>query len=665
MKKVSILLVLALLTGMLPTFAGAEASYSESPMLSELVEAGELPPVEERLPEIPQTNEYDYDETEWEYEIGEYGGNAMFATSSVNWDADVFVAMTEGLLTRQSLTHEYYPNLVEAYEVSEDLTTFTFTLRKGLKWSSGVEVTMEDFRFAIEDFVFNEELTPALPAWAQVRGEAMTFTIIDDYHFEIKFPSAFGTFLWDISWHGWKGYSNQLKPAYYLKPFHKDYAEECHGSLEAYYEFIQPFAIIMGYDDAAEEGVWTYVFHQIDCTEWEVTDCNDALTSVYFEGLVEEDFPVLYPWRMVSSNNGITTFERNPYYHKVDTEGNQLPYIDCLQSSFVEDIEMMQMEVAAGNVDFMRESSSLDNISFYRENAETANIDTPIFQSGSINIQLFLNYTYGLDMATGELKDDEESQAWQEVTTDIRFRRAMAICIDAQEVIDAIYSGYGEVRESTGSVHDIDGANDLLDEMGMVDIDGDGYRETPSGRQFSFQIWNADDSTDIIPAIELYCEYFAEIGINVSAYTTEGSILSTTQSINEVPARVIWDEWSMDIGDPQDDLDIAQWAPLYLRWFEAGCPTEPSTDGSYIMPEDPVFIEMLTASYNMPYNSSEYVQNEGYPMLADWVDSFSCMIRPYSWLGTVIVADKDLHNLPHDVTDKVPNYFLENCFFDK
>ena len=121
----------------------------------------------------------------------------------------------------------------------------------------------------------------------------------------------------------------------------------------------------------------------------------------------------------------------------------------------------------------------------------------------------------------------------------------------------------------------------------------------------------------------------------------------------------------MDIGDPQDDLDIAQWAPLYLRWFEAGCPTEPSTDGSYIMPEDPVFSEMLTASYDMPYNSSEYVQNEGYPMLADWVDSFSCMIRPYSWLGTVIVADKDLHNLPHDVTDKVPNYFLENCFFDK
>ena len=522
---------------------------------------------------------------------------------------------------------------------------------------------MEDFRFTIEDFIFNEELTPALPSWTVVNDEPFTFTVIDDYTFELKFTSSFGTFLWDVAWHGWRGYPNILKPAFFLKPFHKDYAEECHGSLEAYYEFLQPFATVMGYEDVTEGSVWTYVFNQVDCTEYEVTNPNSALTSVYFAGLIDEDFPVLYPWHMVSSVGTVTMYERNFYYHKVDTEGNQLPYIDYLQSNRVEDMELVQLQVAAGNVDFMRESASLDNISFYRENEDTAHILSPVYQSGSINIQFFLNSTYGRDFATGELKDDETSQVWQEVVSDIRFRRAMAMSIDAQEVIDTIYSGFGEVREAVGCVHDIDGANALLDEMGMVDIDDDGFREAPSGRKFSFQIWNANESTDIIPAIELYCEYFKEIGINVTAYTTESSILNETYAINEVPARVFWDGWSMDIGDPQNDLEINHWAPLYSRWYNAGCPTEPSADGSYILPDDPEFIANLTESYNMFYQSSDYVQNVGHAKLAAWVDEYSAMIRPYEWLGTVVVIDADICNMPTGVTDKVPNYFFENCYF--
>ena len=138
MKRLALVLVIVLTSGMLSLSGMAETTYSESPMLSELVEAGTIPPVEERLPEIPHVNDMDYDESEWEYTVGEYGGTAQFATNAVNWDSDVFVAMTEGLLTRQSLTHEYYPNLVEDFEVSDDNTTFTFKLRKGLKWSNGV-----------------------------------------------------------------------------------------------------------------------------------------------------------------------------------------------------------------------------------------------------------------------------------------------------------------------------------------------------------------------------------------------------------------------------------------------------------------------------------------------------------------------------------------------
>ena len=123
---------------------------------------------------------------------------------------------------------------------------------------------------------------------------------------------------------------------------------------------------------------------------------------------------------------------------------------------------------------------------------------------------LTLNINYGLN-TDGTVKDDDESKAWQEVINDIRFRKALAMSIDAEEIVDAIYNGFAEPDTKYPCTHDVDGANALLDEMGMVDTDGDGYRETPSGLKFSFQIWNSAEANDIVPTIELYVEFFSEI----------------------------------------------------------------------------------------------------------------------------------------------------------
>ena len=104
-------------------------------MFDALVESGELPPVEERLPENPCLIHEFLDEY-LDPEIGNFGGTLRFVTNSVNWDADVFVGMTEGLLTMQSSNSDQVdPNIVESYEANEDNTVFTFKLRKGLKLS--------------------------------------------------------------------------------------------------------------------------------------------------------------------------------------------------------------------------------------------------------------------------------------------------------------------------------------------------------------------------------------------------------------------------------------------------------------------------------------------------------------------------------------------------
>ena len=150
MKKLSLLLALLLALSMCSFGASAEG-FGESPMLTERVEAGNLPPVEERLPETPKVADELSDEFV-EAETGNYGGTLRTETFSVNWNAHIFMGEDENLLTQIDMTSGIItPNIVEAYEVNDDYTEFTFTLRKGLKWSDGVEVTMEDYRFAFED----------------------------------------------------------------------------------------------------------------------------------------------------------------------------------------------------------------------------------------------------------------------------------------------------------------------------------------------------------------------------------------------------------------------------------------------------------------------------------------------------------------------------------
>ena len=247
MKKFfALLTAVVMMLGMMSFASAEELTYTQAPMFDALVESGEIPPLEERLPENPKiadgrSPEYlEYGE----YEIGTYGGTIRSGSVTPNYNGDVFCMLTQNLLTMtDTYSGEVTPNIVEDFEVNDDYTEFTFTLRKGLKWSDGVEVTMEDYKFAIEDYAFNAELTPVLNnyfrAGGKSTGEPCTFEVIDDLHFKMTFAEPFGGFLVHLSVAGWKGYGSFLKPAHFMKQFHKDYAEECHGSLEAYYEFLK------------------------------------------------------------------------------------------------------------------------------------------------------------------------------------------------------------------------------------------------------------------------------------------------------------------------------------------------------------------------------------------------------------------------------------------
>ena len=94
MKKVALVLALALVLTMCSFAAAAEGEYHQSPMLDALVESGELPPVEERLPENPTVIDEYLDEYAGDIDIGSYGGTLrMVTTDPTGYSGDMLVAI--------------------------------------------------------------------------------------------------------------------------------------------------------------------------------------------------------------------------------------------------------------------------------------------------------------------------------------------------------------------------------------------------------------------------------------------------------------------------------------------------------------------------------------------------------------------------------------------
>ena len=642
----AIVMALTLVAGVGSVSASAEgATLSQSPYLDAKVASGELPPVEERLPKVTKLPNEILPEF-LTYEIGKYGGTMRFITSQVNWDADVFVMNDEAFLNMESANSDQITaNIVESYEVNEEQTEFTFKLREGLRWSDGVPVTMEDIRFTINDFVFNETLNPVVAAWMRdggvSTGDPFTFEEIDEWTFKLSFKQPYGGFVVHLSIAGWKGYTELMKPAHFLKRFHPDYAVEMHGSEEAYYEFLTPYAKVMQYETATPDDVFK-IFEQIDCTNWELSDPNDVLTSVYFKDAGHVgDFPGLYPWLLKSSEGGIATFERNPYYHKVDAAGQQLPYVDTLTSQLVENMEMVQMKYIGGEADFGRESATIDNITLYKENEARAGITAYVTRMHVNPTDIIFNMNY-------------EDEAWQEVIQIKEFRQALAAAIDAEEILETVYKGFGEINPYFESVvlGDIDAANEMLDALGM-ERGGDGYRTTPSGKPLAWSIFTAGEANDIIPVSELVIEYWGELGLKVDIKVIESGALGTARDANELAARVAWIH-ATQLWHYQDWF-LPEWAPLWNAWWTKGQSNgyEPPQEikDFYLMNESLMTVDPVTAV------------NDVLPKLVGYMADNLFIIEPLINVQQCVIVNSGIGNVPTDGVGIGWNFSGEQFFY--
>ncbi len=469
---------------------GKKLEYQEAPMLRTMVAAGELPPLKERLPQDPLV-------VKPTDEIGQYGGtlrrlNELGASNyRMNFGLEWLAAYPLDM-------EEVYPNVLKGWKVSEDAKKFTLYLREGMRWSDGYPFTADDIMFWYEDVALNKDITLTPPARLVIGGEVGVMEKIDDYTIEISFSESYGVFIENFA--RWR--PDPYLPKHYLKQFHPTYTPMSE---------IEEVMKKGGYD------TWLDLF---------MSKMGNWLT---WYALPER--PVLGPW--VAQNlptEPLHIMVRNPYYWKVDTEGNQLPYIDKVTRLLVMDKEAMLLKTIAGEVDLQGTIyfGGIQNYSLIMQNREKGDyrvVETWWPQSALAAI--YFNFSH-------------EDPVLKEILNDKRFRIAMSVAMNRDEANQIFYKGlstpshvsvasgapyFGERLGKNYLQYDPNLANQLLDEMGLSERDEEGYRLRPDGERLRMVNKVTLHYANFVEMAELYRGYWKEIGVETVVKPMEHSTL--------------------------------------------------------------------------------------------------------------------------------------------
>ncbi len=607
----------------------APSAYNEVPYLADKVAAGELPPIEERVPLSPfVVGPGVLNSEEWlDWEPGNYGGTIR--VPNLNGTVhELFLALGVTILRApDQSTKDPLPAMVSSYEINEDYTEYTLTIREGLKWSDGHPVTTEDVRMTWEMYG-DERIYPSFPVKARTlgRGDGTPgeLTIIDDLTFTITFDAPYGQFLAELS--SWiPDYTLLFRPAHFIKQFHADYTD---------IEEIQPIM------DELEIDTWENLVRLKDMPHWELVR-EHAL-----------DVPSLAPWILEEASTSVIRMVRNPYYWKVDVAGSQLPYVDELVAEVSNDLQAIILKATAGEYDVVTSYAQLKEMPLYQENAERSNIATVLH--GSINNPpiLFLNHDFDYET---------EGSVWQSLVSDPRFGSAIASAIDKEDVNQNLYFGLYTLDGFTKESFDPDASNALLDELGMTELDDDGFRTDPNGDRFELTITTAEISPDFLGLAELLKVYFENVGIRTTIDLVDNSLFGQRMDANELMATIHWSDepiWGPGISEDYWPDFKGNWAPMSARYF--------TTNGE-VGREPPAylqeFFDLHVARKAVPPQSPE--GEALYAQLVDWFSQHYATIWPVGRMIVPTVYNADLGNVIKEgyPFDRALDYGMEQLFY--
>ncbi len=435
-------------------------TFAEAPMLAELVKAGKLPPVAQRLPEEPLV-------VKPLHGIGRYGGTWRRGfTGMGDYDNGNRIVSTDKILFWDYTGTKVRPCIARAWQQSDDGKITIVFLRKGMKWSDGRPFTADDFIFWYEDVYLNKDIQPSPDTNFMVNGKSGRISKRDDYTVVFEFPDAnyiFGEILAGSSNMGGGQATMQMNgrtmgaymPAHYLKQFLPKYSSV---------DEVTRKAKSMSFDG------WMSLFK--NRMDWRLNT----------------ELPVLAPWKTVTPTSTPTwVLERNPYYYEVDSQGNQLPYIDRISMGLAENLEVLNLRAVAGQYDLQERHTSLTKLPVFLENRAKGNYEVRLDPAlNGCDAVLHTNQTYEADPEIAKWLQDRD------------FRRALSLGIDRDQLNETFWLGVGvpgsvapaeSMPDSPGpewrkkwSVLDLKQANQLLDKIGLQKKDADGYRLRTDGK---------------------------------------------------------------------------------------------------------------------------------------------------------------------------------------
>lgn len=434
---------------------------------------------------------------------------------------------------------ELQADIVESYEVFEN-REFTLRLRKGHKWSDGHPFTSEDFRYYWEDIASNPEIS---------KGGPNKLLIVDGKPPQVEFPDAHTVI---YRWSKPNPYflpalagARPLyiyKPAHYLRQFHPRYQSE---------EILQQMM------KEAGKRTWMGV-HVIKDRPYKATN---------------PDLPTLQPWfNSTYPPSDRFIFKRNPFYHRVDENGRQLPYIDSIAVNIASS-KLVPAKTGAYEADLQGRYLRMDNYTFLKTGAKHNDFDVRLWQTAKgAHIALYPNL-------------NTNDSAYRELMRDVRFRRALSYAIHRFEINQVVYfrlvqesnntvlaesSLYKPEYQNDGIEFDLEHANQLLDELGLTERDDRGVRLLADGRPLEILIQTAGESTEQTDILELIHDSWLEAGIKLY------SVPSTREVFRNriFSGDAIMSIWSgLENGLPNSDTspsDLAPTTKYQYQWPQWG-----------------------------------------------------------------------------------------------